>query len=106
MNDTPSSKQRKIVRHSKEQREQWVAKFKRSGLTARDFAQKNGLSYSALCRWNKATKPQEFVEVHCQTPALPMEIGLGSEVRVTIHSQEQVDWVSDLIRKLRRSRSC
>jgi len=112
MNDSPPTNPKKLLRLPKAKRDQWVAKLGKSGLSALAFAQKHGLNYATLCRWRaKATlepKAHDFVELQCQSPSSPIEmmIELRCGIRIRINSQEQIQWVAALIRRLPGAKAC
>jgi hypothetical protein len=112
MNDLISKSSRKLLRLPKAERDQWVSRLKKSGLTARAFAEKHGLNYATLCRWkNKSKVPGKspgFVEVQCPGPQVPMEMVIEhrSGLRMTIRSSEQVEWAAALINRLPKVKAC
>ena len=112
MNDPISKSPRKILRLPKQQCDQWVARLRKSGISARAFAKKHGLNYATLCRWKaKSQVPEKFpgfVEVQCPGPQVAMEMLIEhrSGLRITIRSGEQVEWAAALINKLPKVKAC
>jgi len=110
---TPRAKPgRKLQRTTRQERIQWLTEFKHSRLSAKAFAEQHALNYATLCRWKRKGMPRsksaEFVEVQYAAPLQTNEllVELGSGIRLTVKSAEQIEWVVTLIRRLSRGRGC
>lgn len=93
-----------------ERRREWLAMFRRSGLTRRAFARQEGIRYTTFCSWlhrwevadgrgTAVTKAVRFAEV-----ALPSSAGRSLEVRLpdgTTVRGERVGELAALVRALR-----
>ena len=91
-------------------RDQLLAAFERSGLSAAAFARRHDLHYTTFCNWrHRRTKSSPgFVQVELSAPTAPVEltIELGAHARIRITSSDQVDLASRLIRVLNASEAC
>lgn len=85
-------------RYTEQEREQWVARWRASGKSAREFAARHGLSAVTLYGWARPAagrvQPQGFVEVHLPPAAeappamqgsIEIELAGGRVVRVREH---------------------
>lgn len=105
------------VRRSRAQREEILAEFDRSGLSALAFAKLIGVHYQTLLGWKKArakrslaplepASPLKFLEAAIQetsplSPALALNVSLPGGVQIQLHHASQVDLAAQLIQSLR-----
>jgi hypothetical protein len=86
-------------------REQLLAAFARSELTAAAFARHHGIAYTTFCSWRRrqATKVRPaFVQVEVLPPATPEPIVVewGSRARLRLSSPGQLELVAGLLHRL------
>lgn len=92
-----------------EERQAIVARFRRSGLTQREFCDTEGVSLGALRSWlykpgRRRVEVQRFVEIKASTPRAELgeiEVHLG-QVRVVLPSTIDDDRVVNLVTALER----
>jgi hypothetical protein len=93
-------------------REQLLAAFERSDLSAAEFARQNGLSYTTFCgwrkRWERAKALPSFVQVEVTpcTAAQELVIEVDSRVRMRINQVGQIALAAALIEALNRRGAC
>jgi len=87
-------------RYTEQEREQWVARWRASGKSARAFAERHGLSAVTLYGWARASgeraQSQAFVEVQLPQAAEVTRATLGSiEIELAggrvVRIRDQVD---------------
>jgi len=94
------------------QREQLLAAFERSGLSAAEFARQQGLNYTTFCGWRQrrghAATPPAFVQVELATPVAPVEllIEVGVAARMRLQSEDQIALAAKLLQHLHAVRPC
>jgi hypothetical protein len=94
------------------QREQLLAAFERSGLSAAEFARLQGLNYTTFCGWRQrrghTTTPPAFVQVELATPVAPVElvIEVGPLIRLRLQSEDQIALAAKLLHHLNSVRPC
>ncbi|HTX21458.1 MAG TPA: hypothetical protein VMD27_06340 [Candidatus Aquilonibacter sp.] len=87
-------------------REQLLAQFERSGMSAAEFARQRGLSYTTFCGWrarrDKTKALPSFVQVEVAPCAVAegLMIELGGQARVRVHSEKEMVLAARLIREL------
>ena len=95
---------------SAKRREQLLAAFDRSGLTAAAFARRHDLHYTTFCGWRRrrAKASSGFVQVELPPSPAPAEVTveLGAQARMRITSKDQVDLAVRLLQALNTSGSC
>ena len=86
-------------------RQQLLAEFDRSGLSATAFAHQHGIVYSTFCQW-RARRPRRapaaFTEVEIlrsPTPE-PLVVELGPHARMRVTSIEQLELAAGLLKQL------
>ena len=93
-------------------REQLLAQFERSGMSAAEFARQNGLNYTTFCGWRqrreRARALPAFVQVEVASEAIAVEltIELGAQARMRIHSEKQAALAARLIQHLKQGQPC
>lgn len=91
-------------------RDQLLAAFDRSGLSAAAFARQHDIHYTTFCGWRhrRAESSPGFVQVELSAPTAPVEltIEVGAQARIRITSNDQVDLAARLIRALNTPRAC
>jgi hypothetical protein len=106
-----------IARHrrprtSLHRRNQLLAAFDRSGLSAAAFARQQGIGYTTFCGWRHRrakTKPSPaFVEVQLAEPAAVMElrIEVGAHARLHISSAGQIELAARFLHRFNALASC
>jgi transposase-like protein len=94
------------------QREQLLAAFARSGLSAAEFARQQGLNYTTLCGWRQrrgqTQRPPAFVQVELAVPVAPVElvIEVGALARLRLQSEDQITLAAQLLQHLNAVRPC
>jgi hypothetical protein len=86
-------------------RQQLLAEFDHSGLSAYAFARKHHIAYSTFCQWRQQRDrltPVSFTEVEIARPgpAEPLVVELGPHARVCVSSPEQLELVAGLLKHL------
>ena len=89
-------------------RQQWLAAFDRSGLSAAAFAHKHQLAYSTFCQWRQQRDrgpAVSFTEVEIlrPRPPEPLVLELGPQVRVRLSSPDQLELAAGLLKHLQAS---
>jgi len=102
---------RRVRRTRADRRDQLLAAFDRSGLSAAAFARQQGLNYTTFCGWRHRrakTKPSPgFVQVELPTPApAPLVIELGTPGRIRIESASQIELAARLLQALNAATPC
>lgn len=91
-------------------RDQLLAAFDRSGLTAAAFARQQGIAYTTFCGWRqrRVKVSAGFVEVELPTCAAPVEltVELGELARIRITYTDQIKGVARLLQALNAPASC
>src|SRR5437867_4269640 len=78
-------------RTDQDQREQLLAAFDRSGLSAAEFARQQGLNYTTFCGWRQhrgqTPTPPAFVQGELAAAVAPVElvIEVGAQARLRLH---------------------
>jgi hypothetical protein len=86
-------------------RQQLLAEFDRSGLSAAAFTQQHHIAYTTFCRWRQRrarTAPVAFTEVEivrARTPE-PLVVELGPQARMRVTSPEQLELAAGLLKHL------
>ena len=94
------------------QREQLLAAFERSGLSAAEFARQQGLNYTTFCGWrqrrDKTPTSPAFVQVELAAPVAPVEllIEVGALARLRLQSEDQITLAAKLLQHLNAVRPC
>lgn len=104
------------VRVSKEQQRLILAEFERSGISAAEFAKRNGIKYPTFAGWvqcHRRTNPKErlpgmrLLEAVVEQPRrggqLPLTLQLPGGARMEIHNPHQAALAADLLRLLAKS---
>ena len=87
-------------------REQLLAAFDRSGLSAAEFARRHRLNYTTFCGWRgrreQAKGLHAFVQVEVAPPPVPVEllIEVGTAARIHLPSESQVALAARLLHHL------
>lgn len=96
--------------YPRERKQQLIATFRESGLTAVAFAQREGISYTTFCHWmqragKSATRAGSASTVRFAEVALPTSVSVGGlEVRLadgTVVRGGSVEELAALVRALR-----
>lgn len=93
-------------------RDQLLAAFDRSGLSAAAFAREQKLNYTTFCGWRqrrgKSKASPGFVEIELPTPTAAGElvIELGGQTRLRIHSPSQMALAAGLVQALNALAAC
>lgn len=91
-------------------REQLLAEFDSSGLSAAAFARRHGVHYTTFCGWRqrRAKASPKFVQVELEAAAapVPLVIELGARARMRITSAEQLPLAAGLLLALNPPSSC
>jgi hypothetical protein len=88
------------------QREQLLAAFDRSGLSAAEFARRHRLNYTTFCGWRGRREPAKalpaFVQVEVAPPPAPVEllIEVGTAARIRLQSESQAALAARLLHLL------
>jgi len=88
------------------QREQLLAAFGRSGLSAAEFARRHRLNYTTFCGWRRRREPTKglpaFVQVEVAPPPAPVElvIEVGAVARIHLQSESQAALAARLLHLL------
>jgi transposase-like protein len=94
----------------RKRREELLAAFDRSGLSAAAFARRHGLHYTTLCGWRQRRSKASpgFVQVELPPASVPVElvIEVGPHARMRITSVDQVDLVVRLLQALNTPTAC
>jgi hypothetical protein len=94
------------------QREQLLAAFECSGLSAAEFARQQGLNYTTFCGWRqrrgKTSTPPAFVQIELAAPVAPVElvIEVGALARLRLQSADQITLAAQLLQHLHAVRPC
>lgn len=111
MKQTMLSRRRRAPRSNAAGRAQVLAAFDRSGLSAADFARRQGIHYTTFCAWRRrrdqAKGSPSFVQVELDSPAPPSElvIEMGA-ARLRLVSQAQLPLAARLLQILQEGRRC
>jgi hypothetical protein len=101
-----------------DRRNQLLAEFDRSGLSAAAFARQHGLTYTTFCGWRHRQrrhrdKPQAiaripFVQVELSPlcPPAGLLIEWGTQARLRLDSPDQVPLAARLLQELNSPTSC
>ena len=96
-------------RRTPQQRAELVAAFKRSGLTQRDFAEREGVKLTALqaCIYRPSLpavgrhdRPPRFVRVENDAPAVGVRVQVGADVVIHLGTMPEPEFVARLVRAL------
>lgn len=93
-------------------RNQLLAAFDRSGLSAAAFARQQGIGYTTFCGWRhrraRAKAIPAFVEVEVPGPAAAVEllIEVGAHARLRISSAGQVELAARFLHHFNALTSC
>ena len=93
-------------------RNQLLAAFDRSGLSAAAFARQQGIGYTTFCGWRhrraKAPSAPAFVEVQLSEPAAEIElrVEVGAYARLQITSAGQIELAAHLLHRFNALASC
>ena len=93
-------------------RNQLLAAFERSGLSAAAFARQHGLNYTTFCGWRQRRSvvkaSPDFVQVELPTPATPagLVIELSPSVRIRLGDASQIGLAAQLLQALNTTASC
>jgi len=93
-------------------REELLAQFERSGLSATEFARQHGLSYTTFCgwrkRWERAKALPTFIQVEVASCAgsQGLVVEFGNQARMEIQSEKQIVLAVRLIQQLNQGRAC
>ena len=94
------------------QREQLLAAYDRSELTATEFTRQHRLNYTTFCGWrqrrSKITTSPAFVQVEVAALAPPREllIELGGSARLRLTSPDQLELAAALLARLAAAGLC
>ena len=94
-------------RYSSEQRQEFIALFRKSSLSQSQFAHQHGLKLCTFNRWlHRAPRPAKaptpvFQEVFLPSPEV--EIGVGSGITVKLGLQSSPEFIAQIVHHLRRS---
>ena len=95
---------------SRKRRDQLLAAFDRSGLSAAAFARRQGLHYTTFCGWRQRRSKASpgFVQVELPPAPGPVElvVEVGSQIRIRLSSAAQVDLVARLLQALNTQAAC
>lgn len=111
MKQNSVSPRRRTVRTDAAQRAQLLAAFDRSGLSAADFARRQGIHYTTFCAWRRrrdqAKGSPSFVQVELDSPAPPSElvIEMGA-ARLRLVSVAQLPLAARLLQILQEGQRC
>jgi hypothetical protein len=92
-------------------RARWVEKYRASGLSLQQFAERHGLSFGQLHYWVYGSAKRErapmFQEVRLCGPPAPArdwsaEVGLPDGTTVRLVRGTEVEWIQALVECLRR----
>ena len=107
---TPQPRRRR--RFTTAQRQEFLAQYRRSGLSAPAFVRQHGLNLSTLYQWIHRTKsaPRRsaplFKEVLLSgaplLPAWAAEIAIGNELTLRLGSHISAEFIAQVIQQLRR----
>ncbi len=93
-------------------RNEFLAAFDRSGLSAAAFAREQGIRYTTFCGWRhrQAQRPPApgFIEVEVASPprAAELLLELGAGLRLRIVCPAQLELVARLVHQLNALASC
>lgn len=93
-------------------REQLLAEFERSGLSAAEFARQHRLSYTTFCGWRKRAEKAKSLPSFVQVEVAPsaaldeVRVELGSQAQMRISRIGQVALAAAFIQALNRSGAC
>jgi hypothetical protein len=93
-------------------RNQLLAAFERSGLSAAAFARQQGIGYTTFCGWRhrqaQIKSSPAFVEVQLSEPAAAIElrIEVGAHARLHLTSTAQVELAAQLLHRFNALASC
>jgi transposase-like protein len=93
-------------------RNELIAAFDRSGLSAAAFAREHGIGYTTFCGWRQRRTPSQrspaFVQVEWSQPAAPVELllELGAHARLRITSVGQIELAAQLLHRLNAPPAC
>lgn len=94
------------------QREQLLAAFDRSGLSAAEFARQHRLNYTTFCGWRQRRAQAKglpaFVQVEVAPPPAPAEllIEVGAAARIRLQSEGQIALAARLLHHLNAVGPC
>ena len=112
MKSTNLSLRHRRHRTAPARRNQLLAAFDRSGLSAAAFARQHGIGYSTFCGWRhhrtKTKAPPAFVEVEVPGPAAAVEllIEVGAHVRLRLTSAAQMELAARFLHHFNALTSC
>jgi len=93
-------------------REELLARFERSGVSAAEFTRQHGLNYTTFCGWRKRWERARALPAFVQVEVAPgagsegLMVEFGSQARMEIHSEKQVALAARLIQQLNPDRAC
>ena len=99
--------------YTREQREDFVVRFRSSGLSLSEFARRNNLKLPTLYQWIQQGKPGPgsaapvFQEILLSpsrpSPAWTAELSVGSDLILRLGSATTPEFLAQLLQQLRRS---
>jgi hypothetical protein len=93
-------------------RDELLAQFERSGLSAAEFARQHGLNYTTFCGWRKRSERARALPAFVQVEVAPVAgcqglmVEFGRQARMEIHSEKQVALAARLIQQLNQGCAC
>lgn len=103
---------RRRRRYTRAQRQEFLALYRRSGLSASAFVRQHDIKPSTLYQWAHRVKPAArpsaplFKEVLLSAPPLlalwAAEIAVGNELTLRLGSQASPEFIAQVIHQLRR----
>jgi hypothetical protein len=105
------SPRRRTARTDAAQRAQLLAAFDRSGLSAADFARRQGVPYTTFCGWrqrrDRGPSSPAFVQVELTPPPPSAELVLEvGPARLRVVSPAQLPLAAGLLQLLQEGRPC
>lgn len=107
-----SNRTSRAARATAAQRDQLLAEFDRSDVSAAAFARKHQLNYTTFCGWrarrSKTSSSSAFVQVELTEPATAgaLVVELGGHARLRIESGSQIALAAQLLHHLNACRPC
>jgi len=93
-------------------RNQLLAAFDRSGLSAAAFARQHGIGYTTFCGWRHRgakNKPSPaFVEIQLSEPAaaIALRIDVGAHAHLHLSSASQIELAAQLLHRFNALSTC
>jgi hypothetical protein len=106
------SQRRRAPRTDAARRAQLLRAFDRSGLSATDFARRQGVHYTTFCGWrqrrDRGQSSPGFVQVEMpeSTPPVELVIEWGGTARLRLTSEAQIPLAAHLLQACNISRPC